>query len=139
MSKLKLALSTGLASALLLSGAAQAESLVDGVYLSDGDENGKGRCTLTVKSIEEVHKYGDEAFELESSGDGACEWSAIGLSKSYAITGGMITNGGSPAFVKISFPFGPAGKAIEVTTIDTDGSLRNQEMFQKQPKVMTGG
>jgi hypothetical protein len=135
----KIRFAAALGSAILFSTGAYAQSLVEGVYQSGGDANGKGQCTLTVKAITESHKYGDEAFELESSGDGACEWSAIGLSKSYSITAGLITNGGAPAFVKISFPFGPAGKRLEVTTMDTDGTLRNQESFEKLDKVLTGG
>ncbi|NKB32234.1 MAG: hypothetical protein GKR91_03975 [Pseudomonadales bacterium] len=124
--------------AMLLSFAASntlAESLVDGTYQSNGDDRGAGKCTLQVKSIEEAHKYGDEVFELESSGDGACEWSALAISKSFAITGGLITNAGTSAFVKLTFPFGPAGKRIEVTSFDVDGSLRNTEIFTKLEEV----
>ncbi|PCJ27252.1 MAG: hypothetical protein COA96_03455 [SAR86 cluster bacterium] len=130
----KTTLLTGaLASAMLLYvPAGLAESLIDGIYISDGAANGTGQCTLTIRSISETHKYGDETFELESSGDGACEWSAIGLSKSYAITGGLVTSGGAPAFVKLTFPFGPAGKKMELTAFDLDGSLRNSEVFAKQ-------
>jgi hypothetical protein len=109
-----------------------ADSLVDGTYLSDGDERGAGKCTLVVKSIDESHKYGDETFELESSGDGACEWSALAISKSYSITGGLITNSGTAAFVQLTFPFGPAGKRVEVASFDTDGTIRNKEIFNKQ-------
>ena len=122
----------------LATSAAQAESLVDGVYLSQGDENGKGVCTLSLKSLDQDHKYGDEVFELESNGDGACEWTALGISKSYAITGGMVTNGGTPAFVKLSFPFGPAGKRIELTTFDVDGTVRNSDIFHMQEDILVG-
>lgn len=139
MSKSKLFLGTVLSTGLLLSSLAHSESLVDGVYQSGGDDNGKGKCTLIVKSTDTENKYGDETFELESSGDGSCEWSALGISKSYAITAGLVTNSGSPAFVKISFPFGPAGNHIEVTTIDLDGSLRNNDSFVKQQDTLTGG
>jgi hypothetical protein len=82
MSKIKLALGTLMLPALMLNSAAQADSLVDGIYQSDGDSNGAGQCTLIIRSVEQSHKYGDELFELESSGDGACEWSAVGISKS---------------------------------------------------------
>lgn len=132
MSKLKLLIGTLASAALFYAPLSQAESLVDGVYLSDGADNGTGRCTLTIKSITENPKYGDETFELESSGDGACEWSAIGLSKSYAITGGLVTSAGAPAFVKLTFPFGPAGKRVELTAFDLDGTVRNNEVFAKQ-------
>lgn len=117
-----------------MAGAAQAESLVDGVYKSQGDAKGTGKCTLVIKSIEEAHKYGDEAFELESSGEGSCEWSAIGMSKNFAITGGMVTGGGAPAFVKLTFPFGPAGKQVEMTSFDLDGTVRNKELFARSPE-----
>lgn len=117
----------------------QAESLVDGMYLSDGDDRGLGKCTLLVSSIDQNHKYGDQAFELESSGDGACEWSAIGMSKSYAITAGLVSNAGSPAFVKITFPFGPAGGHLEVTTFDLDGTVRNTENFARVDKTEYSG
>jgi len=116
---------------LAFSASSQAESLIDGMYQSAGNDNGKGKCTLVIKSVEQTHKYGDQLFELESSGDGACEWSAIGMSKSYAITGGLVTNSGTPAFVKVSFPFGPAGAKLEVVAFDTDGSVRNEESFTR--------
>ncbi|MFT4887560.1 MAG: hypothetical protein ACJA2D_002642 [Pseudohongiellaceae bacterium] len=137
--KPNLILITSIATGLVLSGLSHAESLVDGIYLSGGDDNGKGKCTLSLKSTNSANKYGDETFELESSGDGSCEWSALGISKSYAITAGMVTNAGAPAFVKISFPFGPAGNNIEVTTIDLDGTLRNSDSFVKQQANLTGG
>lgn len=116
-----------------------AESLVDGVYRSDGDDRGMGKCTLLISSIDQSHKYGDQAFELESSGDGACEWSAIGMSKSYAITAGLVTNSGSPAFMKVTFPFGPAGGHLQITTFDLDGSLRNTLDFAKVDKTDYSG
>jgi hypothetical protein len=132
MSKSRILIAALSAAALSYIPLSQAESLVDGEYLSEGDVNGKGVCTLVVKSITEGRKYGDESFELESSGDGACEWSAIGLSKSYAITGGMVTSGGSPAFLRLTFPFGPAGNKLEMTAYDLDGSIRVNEVFAKQ-------
>lgn len=107
------------------------QSLVDGNYLSEGAENGTGKCTLIITSFEKSHKYGDDTFDLESSGDGACEWTAIGVSKNYVITAGLVTSGGTPAFVKLSFPFGPAGKRVELIAFDVDGSIRNKEAFSK--------
>lgn len=139
MRKSNLILSTTVAAGLLLSGLSHAESLVDGIYLSAGDDNGNGKCALTVKSTDTTNKYGDDTFKLESTGDGACEWSALGISKNYAITAGLVTNAGTAAFVKISFPFGPAGNHIEVTTVDLDGSLRNNDSFVKQETSLTGG
>ena len=107
------------------------QSLVDGKYLSDGAENGTGKCTLSITSFQKEHKYGDDTFDLESTGDGACEWTAIGVSKNYVITAGLVTSGGTPAFVKLSFPFGPAGKRVELIAFDVDGSIRNKEAFSK--------
>jgi len=123
----------------LLSTGSHAESLVDGVYESAGDAKGNGKCTLSIASIDESHKYGDTAFELESSGEGSCEWSAIGMSKSYSITAGLVTNSGTPAFLKVTFPFGPAGGKIEVTTFDLDGSVRNSLDFSRSERQLSGG
>ena len=108
-----------------------AQSLVDGKYLSEGAENGTGRCTLAITSFKKDHKYGDDTFSLESSGEGACEWTAIGVSKNYVITAGLVTSGGKAAFVKLNFPFGPAGKRMELVSYDVDGSIRNKEAFAK--------
>ena len=119
--------------AALLAPAVQADSLIDGTYktVTDGSE-GSAACTLVIKSIDAPHKYGDGLYELESAGTGACNWSAVGLSKSYVLTGGLITNGGATAFFKLSFPFGPAGNRIEITALDPDGSVRNKELFARQ-------
>jgi hypothetical protein len=125
--------------ALLYAPLSLAQSLVDGVYKSDGDAQGTGKCTLIIKKLDESHKYGDEAFALESSGTGSCQWSAIGISKNYAITAGMVTGGGATAVVKLKFPFGPAGKRIELTAMDLDGSERSTEVFNKlDDKVLSG-
>lgn len=138
MKKLTLLCSAVLATSLITA-SAHAESLLDGTYQSSGDSNGNGKCTLVIRSLDESHKYGDELFELESTGDGACEWSAIGMSKSYAITAGLVTNGGTPAFIKVTFPFGPAGNQAKITSFDTDGALRNEETFSKSnASVLTG-
>jgi hypothetical protein len=132
--------STVAAFALCFASTGQAQSLVDGVYISDGQDNGAGQCTLLLKSIEQTHKYGDAAFELESSGDGSCEWSAIGMAKSFSITAGLITNSGTPAFVKVTFPYGPAGGHLQITTFDLDGSVRNEQSFAKQDEeTLTSG
>ncbi|MCG8412810.1 MAG: hypothetical protein MI746_01210 [Pseudomonadales bacterium] len=138
MKKPILLLSSLLTTALLATNT-QAESLIDGTYKSAGDDNGNGQCTLIIKSLDESHKYGDEVFELESTGDGACEWSAIGMSKSYAITAGLVTNSGTAAFLKITFPFGPAGNRVDVISYDTDGSLRNEESFTKADASVLAG
>lgn len=139
MIKVKLASGALMLSALMLNSIAHADSLVDGVYQTDGDSNGAGQCTLVIRSVEQSHKYGDELFELESSGDGACEWSAVGISKSYAITAGLVTNSGTPAFLKITFPFGPAGKQVKLTSYDLDGAVRNEESFAKIDDKLVAG
>ncbi|HAJ76937.1 MAG: hypothetical protein QGG54_15900 [Gammaproteobacteria bacterium] len=136
MTKTKLFLGVVASISLLYTPLSLAQSLVDGVYgsdgyTSDGDARGTGKCTLTIKKLDESHKYGDEAFELESSGTGSCEWTAIGISKNYAINAGMVTGGGATAFVTLKFPFGPAGKRIELTSMDSDGTVRSREVFNK--------
>lgn len=131
---------TTAALALCFTAAVQGQSLVDGVYISNEQGNGAAQCTLLLKSIEQTHKYGDAAFELESSGDGSCEWSAIGMAKSYSITAGLITNSGTPAFVKVTFPYGPAGGHLQITTFDLDGTVRNEQTFAKDDqKTLTSG
>jgi hypothetical protein len=139
MSKLNLLLGATISAGLLLSSSVQAQSMVEGIYQSNGDANGKGKCTLTLRGLDQEHKYGDELFKIESSGDGACEWSAVGLSKNFAISAGLISSAGAQAFVTVTFPYGPAGNHAEVTAIDADGSLRFKETFVKQDKVLTGG
>lgn len=133
MNKARILFGITVAGILMVVPAIAAEKLVDGTYktVTDGSE-GAAACTLQVRSIETEHKYGDALFELESSGAGACNWSAVGVSKSYVITGGVITNGGASAFLKMTFPFGPAGNRIEITTLDADGTVRNKELFAKQ-------
>ena len=80
MSRTKLFIDAISAAALLHTPLSQAESIVDGTYESAGDASGAGVCTLVIKSITDERKYGDASYELESTGDGACEWSAIALS-----------------------------------------------------------
>ena len=130
--KRTLLLSSAALSLALFNPAGYAQSLIDGVYNSPSAENGRGSCQLTITSLSEETKYGDQLFQLESSGEGACEWSAIGMSKNFAITAGSVTSGGVPTFVKLTFPFGPAGKRIELTSYDADGAIRNEEMFVQE-------
>ena len=124
-----LSLSTSILFCLFYLAPAYADSLIDGVYVSPAGENGKVSCTLTISSLGDEPKYGDQFFQLESSGDGACEWSAVGMSKNYAITAGSVTSGGAQTFISLKFPFGPAGKRINLAAYDLDGSLRNEEMY----------
>ena len=56
MNKIKLSLGTLMLPALMLNFAAQADSLVDGIYQSDGNNNGAGQCTLIISSVEQSHK-----------------------------------------------------------------------------------
>ncbi|MFM1896800.1 MAG: hypothetical protein RLZZ385_1874 [Pseudomonadota bacterium] len=115
----------------LASPIATADSLIDGVYFSASGDNGRGACQLTITSLGDEPKYGDQMYMLESSGEGACEWSAIGVSKNFAITAGSVTSGGTQTFVKLTFPFGPAGKRVEVAAFDADGTPRNKELFMQ--------
>ena len=117
------------AASALFANLAWADSVVDGVYFSPAGENGRGSCLLRINSLDDSLKYGEQLFKLESSGEGACEWSAIGMSKNYAITAGSVTSGGIQTFIKLTFPFGPAGKRIELTAFGADGSVRHQETF----------
>ena len=127
--KKTLLLTSAALSLALLNPTGYAQSLIDGVYSSPSDDNGRGSCQLTITSLGEQTKYGDQLFRLESSGEGACEWSAIGMSKSFAITAGSVTSGGVQTFIKVTFPFGPAGKRIQLTSYDDNGAVRNEEMF----------
>ncbi len=131
MNRSKLLIASLLFAALTYAQTGLAQPLVDGEYLSDGAENGTGKCTLSIISFKKEHKYGDDTFDLESTGDGACEWTAIGVSKNFVITAGLVTSGGTAAFVKLSFPFGPAGKRVELIAYDVDGSVRNREAFSR--------
>ena len=63
----------------------------------------------------------------------------MGISKSYSITAGLITNGGTPAFLKLTFPFGPAGKRVNLTSYDLDGAVRNEESFAKTDENLVAG
>jgi hypothetical protein len=131
MNKLKLLMGIATSCTLVFTPLSQAESVTDGIYLSVGDADGNNKCELTLRGIDEPHKYGDDAFQMESCGDGVCEWSAIGMSKNFAITAGLINSGGATALVKLSFPFGSAGKRIELTAFDLDGTARNSNSFSK--------
>ena len=117
---------------LSLSQTSIAETVIDGAWISSGDSSGNAKCTLNITSLSDHPKYGDDIFQLESSGVGACTWSGIGLSKSYAITAGIVTSGGAGAFVRITFPFGPAGNQLNIVSYNLDGTSRNNESFTRQ-------
>ncbi|MDG1026932.1 MAG: hypothetical protein P8N94_15415 [Gammaproteobacteria bacterium] len=53
------------------------------------------------------------------------------MSKNFVITSGLVTSGGTAAFVKLSFPFGHAGKRFELIAYDVDGSVRNREALSR--------
>ena len=108
------------------------ETVVDGTWMSDDDTNGNTKCTLSITSQEKHPEYGDEYFALESSGAGSCEWSAIGLSKNYAISAGLVNSAGIAAFVRVTFPFGPAGSELVLDSLNLDGTVRNSESFTRQ-------
>jgi hypothetical protein len=54
------------------------------------------------------------------------------VSKSFIITAGSVPSGGAQTFVRLDFPFDPAGKRIQLTAFDADGSIRNEEMFVQE-------
>jgi len=121
-----------LVTGLLFASLTHAQSMIEGVYTSPAGENGRGACTLEVKSIGKSPKYGDELYSLQSTGEGACEWTAIGLAKNFKITAGIVTSGGYAGFVAANWPFGPGGVQLNVASFNTDGSVRNNESFAKQ-------
>lgn len=122
------ALGVALLAALPLS-FSHAQTLIEGVYKSPAGENGRGACTLEVKSMGKSPKYGDELYTLQSTGEGACEWTAIGVAKNFSIAGGMVTSGGYSGFVSVKWPFGPGGSQINLASYNPDGSARNNETF----------
>lgn len=132
MKQLNLLVATLLATVFLPLQPSFAETVVDGKWMSAGDANGNAKCTLTITSQEKQPEYGDEYFALESSGTGSCEWSAIGLSKNYAISAGLVTSAGIAAFVRVTFPFGPAGSQLVLDSFNVDGTVRNSELFTRQ-------
>lgn len=79
MNRSKLLIASLLFAALSYAQTGLAQSLVYGEYLSNGAENGTGKCKckckckLSIISFEKEHKYGDDTSDLESTGDGACE------------------------------------------------------------------
>ncbi|MDO8908357.1 MAG: hypothetical protein Q7W55_07645 [Pseudohongiella sp.] len=109
----------------------QAQTMIEGVYLSPSGENGRGGCTLEIRSLGKSPKYGDELYALISSGEGACEWTAVGLAKNFAITAGMVSSGGHSGFVNAKWPFGPGGGRVEIASFDADGTTRNSLTFSK--------
>ncbi|ALO45428.1 hypothetical protein [Pseudohongiella spirulinae] len=124
-------------STLLISGSAllsanvMAQSMIEGVYMSAAGDNGRGACTVEVKSMGKSPKYGDEVYALTSHGEGACEWTAVGLSKNFNISAGLVSSGGHAGYINAKWPFGPGGARLEVTTFDPDGSERTQVAFTK--------
>lgn len=108
-----------------------AQTMIEGVYLSSSGENGRGGCTMEIKSLGKSPKYGDELYALISSGEGACEWTAVGLAKNFGISAGVVSSGGMSGFVSAKFPFGPGGGRVEVASFENDGTARNTLMFTR--------
>jgi hypothetical protein len=106
-----------------------AQTMIEGVYQSSSGENGRGGCTMEVKSLGKSPKYGDELYALTSSGEGACEWTAIGLAKNFGISAGMVSSGGMSGFVTVKWPFGPSGGRVEISSFQNDGTHLNTVMF----------
>lgn len=120
-----LLLAVGVSAALPVS----AQTMIEGTYLSSSGENGRGGCTMEVKSLGKSPKYGDELYALTSSGEGACEWTAIGLAKNFGISAGMVSSGGMSGFVTAKWPFGPGGGRVEISSFQNDGTHLNTVMF----------
>jgi len=88
-----------LASALSISSSlVSAQTMIEGVYLSPSGENGRGACTLEIRSLGKSPKYGDDIYALISTGEGACEWTAVGLAKNFAVSAGMVNSGGHSGY-----------------------------------------
>lgn len=108
-----------------------AQTMIEGVYLSSSGENGRGGCTMEVKSMGKSPKYGDSLYALISTGEGACEWTAVGLAKNYGISAGMVSSGGMSGYVSAKWPFGPGGGRVEIASFEIDGKPLNTVMFTK--------
>ncbi|MDO9476207.1 MAG: hypothetical protein Q7L07_05785 [Pseudohongiella sp.] len=110
---------------------ASAQTMIEGVYLSSSGENGRGGCTMEVKSLGKSPKYGDDLYALISSGEGACEWTAVGLAKNFGISAGMVSSGGMSGYVSAKWPFGPGGGRVEIASFELNGTPLNTVMFTK--------
>ena len=110
---------------------ASAQTMIEGVYLSSSGENGRGACTMEVKSLGKSPKYGDDLYALISSGEGACEWTAVGLAKNFGISAGMVSSGGMSGYVSAKWPFGPGGGRVEIASFELNGTPLNTVMFTK--------
>jgi hypothetical protein len=119
------------ASLVLLSTQISAQTLIEGVYMSPSGDNGRGSCTLEIRSAGKSPKYGDDIYALTSTGEGACEWTAVGLAKNFAISAGMVNSGGHSGYVNVKWPFGPGGGKLELSAYDTDGSVRSTLQFTR--------
>jgi hypothetical protein len=107
------------------------QTMIEGVYMSSAGENGRGGCTLEVKSLGKSPRHGDDMYSLISTGEGACEWTAIGLARNFAITAGMLNSGGHSGYVNARWPFGPSGAQVEIASFDTDGAPRTKITFSR--------
>lgn len=110
---------------------AMGQTMIEGVYMSAAGENGRGACTLEVKSLGKSPRHGDDMYSLISTGEGACEWTAIGLARNFGITAGMLNSGGHSGFVNARWPFGPGGAQIEIASFDNDGTPRTKIIFAR--------
>jgi hypothetical protein len=120
-------LAVGFCAALPIS----AQTMIEGVYLSSSGENGRGGCTMEVKNLGKSPKYGDNLYALISTGEGACEWTAVGLAKNYGISAGMVSSSGMSGYVSAKWPFGPGSGRVEIASFEIDGKPLNTVMFSK--------
>jgi hypothetical protein len=120
-------LAVGFCAALPIS----AQTMIECVYLSSSGENGRGGCTMEVKNLGKSPKYGDNLYALISTGEGACEWTAVGLAKNYGISAGMVSSSGMSGYVSAKWPFGPGSGRVEIASFEIDGKPLNTVMFSK--------
>tara|TARA_R110002072_G_scaffold142853_5_gene288642 strand:+ start:47237 stop:47638 length:402 start_codon:yes stop_codon:yes gene_type:complete len=120
-----------LASAALIAQSSHAQSMIEGVYMSAAGDNGRGACTVEVTSMGKSPKYGDEVYALSSHGEGACEWTAVGLSRNFNIAAGMVNSGGHSGYITAKWPFGPGGAGLEISSFDPDGTARAKVSFTR--------
>jgi len=123
-----------LAGSCLLMSPAWSQTPIEGVYHSPAGENNRGSCRLEVTSMGRSPKYGDHLYSLASSGEGACEWTAVGIARNFVISAGQVTSGGYSGLITARWPFGPGGPRLELTVFDEHGVKRMTESFERARK-----
>lgn len=130
----KLPIFAVLAGSCLLMSSAWAQTPIEGVYYSPAGDNNRGSCRLEVTSMGRSPKYGDHLYSLASTGEGACEWTAVGIARNFAISAGQVTSGGYSGLLTLRWPFGPGGPRMDLTVFDENGVKRMSETFEREQK-----